>query len=798
MPVRYDDDARTLALSVRDLVEEGAPSGHLVLEVVQTRAARAAAGRAAHVAWQAERASEDEAFRAEVTLKRQVAVGEWTALVWGRVDGLHDVDGRSVVEELKSTALDARRLYGTTAADWPAWVEQLRVYLWMLAQGGSPDPIGRLVLVSLADGARHVLGVPLDREAVDAYVRTRLAALVAARVRRLAWMTSRRARAVPLPHAEWRTGQREIAESIEWNLDAGNAVLVEAPTGIGKTAAAMVGVLRHALRTDRQVFWATAKGTQQAGVVRTAARLAGLDLRSVALLAKEKACLNGVVRCRPDACTYADGYYDKLAARGLPGALADLGAHVDAARLEAVGREVRVCPFELALDLTGETDLVVGDYNYVFEPSVHLRRHFGEDGSRGWVVVADEVHQLVDRARDWFSPRIEVALAREAGARLWTSGPEFGPFVALAQRIEGLVLRTAHGPVGRVAGDLAVAEPPADALRALAAELDAVALDYALLRAERPPSGASDDDPWVTLARQVLRFSAALDERGDETVALVGRAEGAERLQLLCLDPSRHLGPRIARLGGFVGLSATLSPPAFYRDLLGLDAQKLDVVTVGSPFPPKHRKVLVAPRVSTAFRDREKHAEPTARLVSACAEAVPGNVAVYFPSFAMLDDIVGRLAIPGRELVVQRPGMDDALRAEALARLGTGGPPKVLCAVLGGVFAEGIDLPAGALAAVIVVSPALPPVGLERDLLREHYEARYGAGFLYASLVPGMTRVVQAAGRLHRRPEDRGVIVLVDRRFRWRDVAALLPAEWRPSVETDPVPEIRAFFSADR
>ena len=141
--------------------------------------------------------------------------------------------------------------------------------------------------------------------------------------------------------------------------------------------------------------------------------------------------------------------------------------------------------------------------------------------------------------------------------------------------------------------------------------------------------------------------------------------------------------------------------------------------------------------------------------------------------------------------------MDASTRASWLSRLAAGGDPVVLAAVLGGIFAEGIDLPSGALRAVLVAGPALPPIGLERTLLTQHYDERYGEGFLYASLVPGITRVVQAAGRLIRRPEDRGVVVLVGRRFRWRDTAALLPEWWAPVVVQDPAVEVAAFFDDD-
>ncbi|MEQ1502275.1 MAG: helicase C-terminal domain-containing protein [Myxococcota bacterium] len=797
MAIRFDDGARSIALSVRDLADEGGATGHLVMSLVQSRAARAAAGRQVHLDWQLERAAETDRYRAELVVKRTLAVGDWTATVWGRIDGVERDGDHVVVEEVKSTPLDARRLYATRASDWPAWLAQLEIYLWMLAQETGVDPVGRLVLVSLADGSRHVLGVALDRDRVGERILARLTRLCADRERRIAWMAERRAYTVPTPHAVWRPGQREIAEAVEWGIEAGRTVLVQAPTGLGKTDAALVGALKLALRTDRQVFWATARTTQQDGLLRALGRLAaaGLPLRTVQLTARDKLCLNGVVDCRPDVCRYAESYFDRLDRSGLLRTLADRRAVLTGEALRSLGADHTLCPFELGLDAIEDADLVVGDYNYVFDPSVHLARAF-DDAAAGWIVVVDEVHQLVDRARDWLSPALDAAVAREAAHRLWALGAEFAPFVQLAQRVEaliaGIVRRT--GPV-----DAALTELPEDELRAIADAVDAVAVDYAILRADRAPAG---DDPWLTLARDVLRFAGSLDaDTAADTVTIAGAGQGSasggrERIERVNLDPRAYIGPRIARLGGFVGLSATLAPIGFHRDLLGLDPERLDWVDVPSPFPADRRRVVIASRVSTAFKDREQHATPTAALLSACVAEVPGNVAIYFPSFAMLDDLVGRMTVPGRELVVQRAGMSDLDRALSLARLGEDGPPKVLCAVLGGVFAEGIDLPPGALSAVFVVSPALPPIGLVRDLLREHFERTYGAGFLYASLAPGMTRVVQAAGRLIRRPEDRGVVMLVDRRFRWRDLAGLLPTDWAPVVAEEPAREIRAFFAA--
>jgi len=799
--LRFDDAEQTVELSVHDLVEAGAPTGDLVLQTVQSSVARLVAGQQVHLDWQAAREASDAAYRSEVRLRRQVAVGEWTAVVHGRVDGLSEDAGVPVVEEIKSTALDASRLLATTLADWPAYVAQLETYLWMVAEERRTRPVGRLVLVSLLDGSRHVLGVAIDVARVRETVLARLTELVEARQRRLFWLAGRRGRAVPPPFSTWRPGQEVLAEATFAALQRGRPILVEAPTGIGKTGAVLHGVLRHALARDRQVFWATARTTQQRVVLNHLRRFreAGLALRAVTLSARDKVCLNDVVACRPDRCGHAEGYWDRVREQGLVATVHGL-ENASPESIVAIAASGHVCPWELAVDAVDEVDVVVGDYNYVFDPSGSLRRAFSE-GPGDWIVVVDEAHQLVERARGYGSPRVTLAHAREAeealveraeAAMLDPEDSVFTPFVHLAREIGEAVLDAADLATGPRRDGVSVADLSATPWRWISDRIDELAIDYARIQAAHPPAGAAD--PWVDCGRAVLRFTSALEGAGEETVALVGTPPGDVFVGLLCLDPSGWLGPRIAALGGFVGVSATLSPAGFYRDLLGLDPERLEIARAPSPFPPENRRVLVASRVSTAWRDRRAHAARTAALLQRCIEAVPGNVAVYFPSFEMLGDITGRWTVEDREVLVQHRAMPERDRQAWLDRLAGDGPRVVLAAVLGGIFAEGIDLPAGALRAVLVAGPALPPVGLERDLLKACYEERYGEGFRYASLVPGLTRVVQAAGRLIRRPEDRGVIVLVGRRFRWRDTASLLPDEWDVEHLEEPEGAIAAFF----
>jgi Rad3-related DNA helicase len=797
MTLRFIDSEQTIALSVGDVVALGARGGHLSMGLAGRSSTRLRMGQEIHTDYAGDRQRADATYQSEVGLRRQLVVDGWTVTLHGRVDGRVQEDGRDVIEEVKSTVLPADALLATTVEDWPDYRRQLETYLWLADSGASLPPIGRLVLISVLDGSKHVLGVAYDATAVDNDVRAVLERVVHDRIRRLAWLSSRRDSPVPLPYDEWRAGQDDIASKTLQALERGEPMLVQAPTGLGKTGPVLWAALTFARKHDKQVFWATARTTHQAVAQDSIRRLrkAGFSVRAITLRAREKACLNDIVACTPERCTFAKDYYDKAQGAVLQEARCVSDPAPESMR--DVAQAHGVCPVELALDASEEVDLVIGDMNYALEPGVRLARHFEGASLKDWVVVIDEAHQLVERARGWGSPRVTLEQAQAAAGRLRElEASEAEPFLAIIEQVVEAIYQSEYLVEGRCRDGVGVADLPRRLWSDYAEQIDALALDYARIEAARVGKGmepASHPDAWTDFARSVLRFSDALLAAEEETAELVGF--GADRfVGLACLDPSKALGPRLAALGGLVGCSATLSPTAYYTTVLGLpeETQSMDVDGV---FPAENKSVVVASRVSTTYRDRVQHAPATAALLSRCIEATPGNVAVYFPSFAMLGDLVPRLALAKTdELVVQERGGDDAARAGMLKRLAAGGPRVVLAGVLGGVFAEGVDLPPGSLATVCIVGPGLPPVGLVRDLLRDHHERVHGDGFRYASLIPGLTRVVQAAGRLHRRPEDRGVIVLVGRRFRWRDIRELLPTSWQPELAMEPSDAIAAFF----
>jgi DNA excision repair protein ERCC-2 len=787
MTLRFDDAAGTLDLGLRDLLDP-VRGGPLALDLVQRGTRRLAAGRAAHLAHQQGYQAD---ARAEVRLAATLAIGRWQVTVHGRVDGLADEAGHTILEEIKSTALPAERLLATGDDDWRFALDQLDGYLWLAARAGYPDPQGRLVLLGLLDGARHILARRADLPVLEERFRARAAAIVRERERRAAWLDHRRARPLQRPFTTWRAGQPALVQAAEAALQEGVPAMLEAPTGAGKTAAVLYAAVGWATPRDRRVFWATGRNTQAAGVLATAARLAneGDPLRVVALASKERACLNDVVACRPDVCRFAAHHDAGMEASDLRTTRAGV-LDVDAAR--ALGETHQFCPWAALVEAADRADVVVGDANYVLAPMGAAARVLADPAT--WVVVGDEAHTWPDRARDHASPRLTRAQVREALAWVDAHGERLQPWRALLlAALDALTdaIGAADGPL--TAGE-AVVDVPGGAWSAVADAFDDLAFDLALAVAELGLSGQGvlAGGPLASVIYAVYALAASFEDTETPLATLVDVRAGSEAIRRLCLDPTHLLQARLTPLGGLLLTSATLHPADAWRARLGLP-EGTRATAVPSPFPPERALVRVVTDLSTAFRHRERDRDALAARIDAIADTVPGNVAVFFGSFAHLDLLAPALRAD-RTVLRQTPGLSLQAAWDLLDRLATE-RGALLLAVLGGMFAEGVDLPAGALSAVVIVGPGLPPPGLERTLVQQATEARLGHGFFHSYTLPGMTRVVQAAGRLVRREADRGAVVLIDPRFDRADLRRLMPDHWQAPVTDDVLTDLATFFA---
>ncbi len=793
--LKFDEASKTLEVSVRELSgEEG--FGRIGFERGEGWH-RLGLGAELHRRVLEERRAGQPGYRSEVHLQASVPMDGWTALITGRLDGcVRQPSGAWLIEEFKSTFLPGQETRRGGAA-FARHQRQLLLYCDLWRRLGNSPVQGRLVYVDLASGEECVVPAAYDPAEAERGLERRLRQLLAIGQAEAALRRQKAAAAASLafPHAAPRPGQKIMMEAVRQALAAGDNLIAEAPTGSGKTAASLHPALAHGLAAGRQVFFLTAKTLQQTMAV-SALRAMNPDgaFRSLQIRAKEKMCANDRVLCHEDFCPYARDYPEKMERSKILDRLRRGHFHFDPDAVFAEAKKERVCPFEVQLELAGRADAIVADYNYVFEPGVALRRLEPEDEP---VLLVDEAHNLPDRARQIFSPELLEESCRAAqDSLLLQSGELFDTLSRTLGQLSALLAETA---AAALPGPISEIDPPIEPLRALWQVWEPAFVRY--LAWKREARLALPDDPIVDIHFVWQRFVAVLNLFGPGFTCVVENRAGGARLAVVCLDPARPLAPVFAAAASTTLLSATLSPVEVIRRTLGLAPERTRALSLPPPFPRANRKILILPQVGTAFAQREKNFAPIARLLAEMSDAQPGNALVLFPSYQFLEKVAALLPATRAQVRVQRPNFSEAERRRIFQELAAP-PPQglLLLAVLGGMYAEGVDYPGELLSAVFIVSPALPQVSFERELLRRYFEETEQAGFEYAYLQPGMTRVVQAAGRLIRGETDCGVIALLCRRFLQEPYASHLPRDWYEQspaelAAPDPAGEIRKFFA---
>ncbi|HEV7670520.1 MAG TPA: helicase C-terminal domain-containing protein [Thermoanaerobaculia bacterium] len=812
MAPRFDATRRALDLAVADLLD----TSLLRSLGFANRGGyeRMWLGQAIHSRYQEETLGVDPTYKREVVVvhrfEHHVGQSVWQVSVSGRIDGLRkEQDGTLVVEEIKSV----RR--GATLAPHirEMYQRQALLYAWMLASSEeAPEKIrAELVLISIgghddgtgSDTEREKLD--LDLRALDLGVRRRLNLLIHTweAGRQAAADRHRAAERLRFPFPEIRPGQEEILAAAETAVANHEHLLLQATTGIGKTVAALYPALRHALANDQRLFVLTAKTTQQE-MATAVIRLLDQDgaFRAVRLRAKAKMCANDQIICHEEYCRFAKDYALKLHTSGVIPRLLDDSALLEPDAIFAAAKAAEVCPFEVSLELSGRAQVTICDYNYAFDPYVSLPDFAADRDLSDTILVIDEVHNLVDRGRGYYSPELSSGAARRAAEGMQRVGePIHFKLQALCARLAHLIENAVADALEEGhAGERAVEAPlPEEALWRLRPAFDEAFVDY--LEYQRDTKSFRPDDPFVDLYFQLLKFLNGVAVSDAAFSHTLERRGGDSRLRVLCKDPSRFLGGVLGRCSSVIGLSATLSPPEFYTGLLGFGVGRTAFVEIANPFPAENRRVVIDATVETTWKLRAENYGRIAQRLAAFVENVPGNCLALFPSYQFLAEVAPKMRLQGKRLLIQRQSDSDRERELILEALRTAiFGDIVLAAVAGGAFAEGVDYPGEMLKGVAIIGPCLPGLSLDQELLKAYYEERFDKGFEYAFVVPGLTRVVQAAGRLIRSPADTGVIALFDRRFLATPYRRYLPADWLPeegagALVGDPAETAAEFFT---
>ncbi len=773
-------------LSVRQLAEYAHRSGSIISGFSVGAMAQLNEGARIHRMVQETYAESDQK---EVHLTAFFCRGDITYSLEGRCDGLLTTPDGMMIDEIKSTVGDLAAIEENT---YPVHWAQAACYAYMYAiRQNLPGIKLRLTYVQAHTGEQKHFMRQMDIAALTALVDGLFATYEPFARMQLQYEKERDASIGELlfPYPGYRPGQRKLAGAVYKAITDGRKLFVRAPTGIGKTISTLFpSVKAIGAGLSSRLFYLTARTT-----TRTAAEEAfglmekrGLRFRTVTITAKEKICFKDEVVCSPDKCEYAEGHFDRINEAMLE--LLSTDNRITREEVERCARKHRVCPFELSLDAAYAADAVICDYNYVFDPRISLKRQL-EEQKRKTVLLVDEAHNLVDRARSMYSAELD----KRAFLQLKRAYKKRNPGLsAAASAVNGdFIARRKALEAGKAAAD-GFDEGQAG-LRSVRKELpeELVELSAAfLLEAEKelagqagaPSSSEEAEERNLLLdtffaAQNFVRTAEWFDER---YVAHLEISSGAAVHKLSCLDPSFLLRQMGKGYRSHVFFSATLSPLGYYTDMLGGEREDYSIA-VPSPFHREQLEVIVKP-LSTRYRDREAAVEPLAELIHRLAEERPGNYLVFFPSYAFMTgvyEVFAQRETPGRVLV-QQVNMSEEEREEFLGAFQDHGKETLVgFAVMGGIFSEGIDLKGDRLTGVVVVGVGLPQVGPEREILRRYFDESGKNGFDYAYVYPGMNKVLQAGGRLIRTEEDRGVLVLVDDRFREPKYRALLPAEWQ-------------------
>jgi DNA excision repair protein ERCC-2 len=742
------------AVAVRTLCEFTAKEGDLDLRFTPSPSAQE--GIAGHVAVASRRTP---GYQAEVSLS-----GEYKhLLVRGRADGYDPALNQ--LEEVKTFRGDLDRIPDNhRRLHWA----QVRIYGWLLCQKLELSEI-RLALVYFDIGSQKetLLTELHSADELRKYFEDRCE-------RFLAWsqqeMAHRAARdqtlsSLRFPHASFRPGQRQLAEAVYKSASRGCCVLAQAPTGIGKTIGTVFPLLKACPGQELDKIFFLAAKTSGRRLALDAIELIrnnepALPLRVLELVARDKACEHPDKACHGESCPLAKGFYDRLP-QARSAALA--GGTMGKDALRTVALEHQVCPYYLSQDLARWSDVVVGDYNYYFDLSAML---YGLTIANQWrvSVLVDEAHNMIERARKMYTAELDQAsfnfMRRSAPAALKKSLDRVNRSWNELHKEQTVPYQVCP----------ALPEKFLSALQ----QATSTITDY---MTENPTAVDTGLQGFYFDALHFSRVAELFDEHSLFDITKDGQAGS-----VLCLRnviPAPFLAQRFAAARSATLFSATLSPWHFYSDTLGMP-DNTAWIDVESPFNAEQLSVQVVSRISTRYQHREDSLSPIADLMAGQYQQQPGNYLAFFSSFDYLQKVADlfKARYPGIPMWEQARRMEENEREHFLARF-TPTSQGIGFAVLGGSFGEGIDLPGDRLIGAFIATLGLPQMNPVNEQVMQRMNAVFGAGYDYTYLYPGIQKVVQAAGRVIRTQSDRGVVYLIDDRFKRPEVRRLLPMWWK-------------------
>jgi len=759
-------------VSVRDLVSHGLTTGDLAYGF--TGSGRLIKAIRAHRKIQRQRPT---GYEPEVAVSHTVESPAIRLIIGGRIDGVWPTDEGILIEEIKTTTQPPET---AIKKENPLHWGQLKCYAYMYAVAHDLEVIrGQLTYYHLETGRTFEYCQVFELKTLTDFFNDLVSNYLTWMEVVADWQTRRNAaiHQTPFPYSNYRPGQRQMAVAVFRTIRDEAHLMVQAATGIGKTMAVLFPAVK-ALGEEltEKIFYLTARTTGRLATEKTLdiLRRNGLALKSLTLTAKDKICFEPEAACNPEECPFAKGYYDRYRAA------VETAFKQDALTrtvIENICRRFDICPFAFSLVLAKWVDVVICDYNYVFDPRVSLKELL-EEQKQSCTFFVDEAHNLVDRSREMFS----AILTKQ-------------PFLTVRRMFRD-DLPELHRRMGRInrwflkirkqGGDDTAPRIETSAPDGL------IAILWAFIREVDRWLGKNKKtayrEPLLELYFNVTNFLRVIETYDDRYVTCYEPKDRDFQVTLFCIDPSFRLATALKRSRATVFFSGTLTPMDYFIDLFG-SGEATRRLRIPSPFPPQNRCVIICTRISTRYRRRNQTRPAVLAAIQTILDARPGNYLFFFPSHEYMQDVHASFNKTGSDAVVkvQAPSMTETERENFIGHFSKKkSGSRIAFAVMGGIFGEGIDLAGDRLNGVAIIGVGLPAISWQRELIRSYFHRQTGLGYEYAYIYPGINRVLQAAGRVIRSEEDIGIILLVDDRFHTSPYRNLLPGEWHPAKALDP------------
>ncbi len=776
-----------IKLSVRQMVEFALKSGSLDDSYVSNN--RAVLGTNAHQKLQKQRKLEmGDNYINELYLSFPIEKDGIAFLIEGRADGIILAKDSTTIEEIKSTYHSLENIdKGFNPMHWA----QAKVYAYIYAVLNSLSLIAvQITYYNLDSEEYKVIAANFDILELQVFFEEMLDKL-------WTWFNFIQANIdernqsiaeLQFPFESYRKNQREFAVAVYKTIYEGNNIFAQAPTGTGKTISTLFPAVK-ALGEGHisKIFYLTAKTITRQVAEDTIKLLMknGLSIKAIVITAKDKICFEKESSCKAENCNYAEGYYDRI-----DDAIRDILTQESIQSrdiIEQYARKHRVCPFEFSLDLSLWVDIIICDYNYVFDPRTHLRRYFGDGNEnsandRQYALLVDEAHNLVDRSRAMYTATISKSAILEQkryfkniNKHLYKTLNGVNKYlIEYKKEIEDRLLVENERP------------------KELCKLLRRLATDFEELLQQN--SGVFNESA-LQLYFDIL-FFLKIAELFDEHFVCITENNKDLTIKLFCIDASQLLQEKIKKAKSATFFSATLIPMKYYIYMLGGDESSYNM-RLQSSFPRENLGLCVADRISTRYKDRENSKAEVTACINAAIMHKTGNYIVYCPSYSYMQDILSGFEEYNQDynIIFQSPDMDEESKEIFLNSFKLGNEKTLVgFAVMGGMFSEGIDLTGDRLLGTIIVGVGLPKLCTERDIIMEYFNKLNGSGFDYAYKFPGMNKVMQAAGRVIRTEQDRGIVVLIDDRFGQVGYKKLFPREWDAHTTVTGVSDLREYI----